>query len=671
MESTSLTSSLTLIATLVEAAENHLSTDVNERILTEHLHGADLPTDAGIARLADRIIDAAEKLCTLLEPSHLILADHFLGYVSTKCLVGAVESGVPDVLAQAPCSLQQLAQATATHEQRLRQVMRLLCSNGVFSFDEDTAMYSNNPRSDLLRKDSSAPWRHWVDLYGNEFYDIARGISQSLQRSTTRSAAQCNFNTDEDMFAYFERQGWVPRLHRTLASGMEAMAPGVVADYPWAEVADRTVMDLGGGGGALIATLLRAFPGMRGGILDLAGVIDHTRPFFREGGPYVDLAGRVSDQDLQVGDFLQQVPSYEVYTIKWCLHDWEDEQAVQILRNVRSAIVRTETSRLVILEAVLRGEGRSARLARYGDINMMMTAKGRERTEGEWQGLYTTDYLQSWVHLLECLEIYSSGPEFIVGQDPSVLFAAMTSVDMRAVTQAGDPDGQDNETIGRLVLYVIKADQTSYINYIKPIILAEELKVDYTMSIIDTKTEWAYRIHPERMVPALRDYDLATGQVARVFESTACLYYLAEKFDTDGTWTGRGPAERAQVHSWMALQTAGLGPTAKFWLYFLRGYPTRESPVQLPRTIDKFREATMKQWDLLDARLSQPEHLYIALPGRPTLADVAFLPFAMPAIFEIFGIDISRWPKIAAWSTRMMERPAVKKVLDMAPNIGQ
>lgn len=209
------------------------------------------------------------------------------------------------------------------------------------------------------------------------------------------------------------------------------------------------------------------------------------------------------------------------------------------------------------------------------------------------QRQYTTDSLQSWLHLLECLEIYSSGPEFIVGQDPSVLFAAMTSVDMRAVTQAGDPDGQDNETIGRLVLYVITgmgieispwslirvvqtawkcipasdictanditADQTSYINYIKPIILAEELKVDYTMSIIDTKTEWAYRIHPERMVPALRDYDLATGQVARVFESTACLYYLAEKFDTDGTWTGRGPAERAQVHSWMALQTAGLG----------------------------------------------------------------------------------------------------------------
>ncbi|SMQ47120.1 unnamed protein product [Zymoseptoria tritici ST99CH_3D7] len=645
MESTSLTSSLTLIATLVEAAGNHLSTDVNERILTEHLHGADLPTDAGIARLADRIIDAAEKLCTLLEPSHLILADHFLGtvhfspqdkqwhadgtllgYVSTKCLVGAVESGVPDVLAQAPCSLQQLAQATATHEQRLRQVMRLLCSNGIFSFDEDTAMYSNNPRSDLLRKDSSAPWRHWVDLYGNEFYDIARGIPRSLQRSTGRSAAQCNFNTDEDMFAYFERQGWVPRLHRTLASGMEAMAPGVVADYPWAEVADRTVLDLGGGGGALIATLLRAFPGMRGGILDLAGVIDHTRPFFREGGPYVDLADRVSDQDLQVGDFLQQVPSYEVYTIKWCLHDWEDEQAVQILRNVRSAIVRTETSRLVILEAVLRSEGRSARLARYGDINMMMTAKGRERTEGEWQGLVRTAGWQlAGIHRLRNS------------------WLSMTSVDMRAVTQAGDPDGQDNETIGRLVLYVITADQTSYINYIKPIILAEELKVDYTMSIIDTKTEWAYRIHPERMVPALRDYDLATGQVARVFESTACLYYLAEKFDTDGTWTGRGPAERAQVHSWMALQTAGLG----------------------------FREATMKQWDLLDARLSQPEHLYIALPGRPTLADVAFLPFAMPAIFEIFGVDISRWPKIAAWSTRMMERPAVKKVLDMAPNIGQ
>lgn len=57
---------------------------------------------------------------------------------------------------------------------------------------------------------------------------------------------------------------------------MEAMATEIGADYPWAEVADQTVMDLNGGG-TLIATLLRAFP-----CFDLPAVIDHIRPFFSE-----------------------------------------------------------------------------------------------------------------------------------------------------------------------------------------------------------------------------------------------------------------------------------------------------------------------------------------------------------------------------------------------------
>lgn len=224
--------------------------------------------------------------------------------MNTKCLVAAVRSGIPDVLSQLPCSLPQLAQATGMHEERGGQVMRLLCSNGVFSYDEDTGLYSNDRRSELLRSDSSAQWRDWVDLYGNEFYDIARGIPASLQATSARSAAQWNFDTDEDMFTYVERQGWVPRLHRTLASGMATMAPGIVADYPWQEVADRTVVDLGGGGGPLIATLLRAFPTMRGGIFDLPAVIQHTRPLFREGGPYGDFTARVSDDDLRAGDFM-------------------------------------------------------------------------------------------------------------------------------------------------------------------------------------------------------------------------------------------------------------------------------------------------------------------------------------------------------------------------------
>lgn len=90
-------------------------------------------------------------------------------------------------------------------------------------------------------------------------------------------------------------------------------------------------------------------------------------------------------------------------------------------------------------------------------------------------------------------------------------------------------------------------------------ILAEELQFPHVISVIDTKEDWYYNVHPERYVPALKDRDPETKQDVIVFEGTACLQYLAERFDNAGDWSGRTAWERAQVLSWTAYQTAGLG----------------------------------------------------------------------------------------------------------------
>lgn len=60
-------------------------------------------------------------------------------------------------------------------------------------------------------------------------------------------------------------------------------------------------------------------------------------------------------------------------------------------------------------------------------------------------------------------------------------------------------------------------------------------------------------------MPALKDQDPETKEEIIVFEGTACLQYLAERFDKDGKWTGRTAKERGDVLSWTAYQTAGLG----------------------------------------------------------------------------------------------------------------
>ncbi|KAL2842716.1 pyridoxal phosphate-dependent transferase [Aspergillus pseudoustus] len=515
---TKMDATLSILSAALKVASAQLQGPLNaERLAALHNHSEGKLPDVALGELAGKTIDLLHQIEQLLEPSSLVLADHFLGYLNSKCLCAAVEFHIPDLLANGPRTLAELAQLSGAREDRLRQVLRVLHNNGIFTCSADKETYRNNPTSEMLKTDHWTQWHNWVDLYGNEFYDMARGIPASLRQGTVRTPAQINFDTDENMFDYFTRQGWLPRLHRTLGGGATAQAPGILADYPWEEFGDKTFLDIGGGEGALIALILRQHPGMQGALLDTPEVIEHAQSLFKSG---------------------------------------------------------------------------NGRLSRYADLTMMVSADGQERTEAQWRSL-----------------------------------AGRTRWEIRQV---------------RKLRGAWPSDQTSYINYIKPLIFARELKIPHLLSVIDTKEEWFYRIHPERMVPSLKDQDPENKQEVIVFESTACLQYLADRFDVEGSWTGRNATETGAVLSWTAYQTAALG----------------------------LHSNCLRQWDILDKRLSLPGHDYVALPDRPTLADLSYFPFAMPWMFNFLGVDIHNWPHIERWSQRLLGRPAVKAVLEMAPRIG-
>ncbi|KAF2972984.1 hypothetical protein GQX73_g507 [Xylaria multiplex] len=375
----------------VTSAVSAFEGPLNEMLRSRLRHDRNLP-DARYSSMASRAVDIMHRAQQLLEPPSIILADHFLGYVGSKCLNAAVERGVPDILErEGPMSLNRLAEESHCRPDRLSQVLRILCGNGIFHYDEAQDRYSNNHTSRLLLSDHWTQWHNWVKLYGNQMYDVARGIPESVREDTAKSAAQINYSTDLNMFQFFQEQGWGGLLHRTLSGGAEAQAPGIVEDYPWDKIdlaKCGIIMDLGGGGGGLIASILRRHKHLRGGIMDRPQVVEHARSaFHRKGGLYIDIGDRVSTGHLISGDFLKEVPSFAIYTMKWCLHDWEEEEAVLILKNVRSAIIQGPMSRLVVLESVLE-DGHSQRLTRYADVHMMMmTGQGLERTEKDWHNL--------------------------------------------------------------------------------------------------------------------------------------------------------------------------------------------------------------------------------------------------------------------------------------------
>lgn len=189
--------------------------------------------------------------------------------------------------------------------------------------------------------------------------------------------------------------------------------PGILEDYPWEEVSDGLIMDVGGGSGTFIVGLARKLSTLRGGIYDLRPVIDHVRPFFRHDGQFTDVRNQFDDRNLIAGELFKSVPPCAVYTMKWCLHDWKDYQAGEILKNVRQSIMLEPKSRLIVLESILT-TNHSNRLSQYGDINMMMTAHGQERTEEQWRMLAGLSgwHLEkiwklrnAWVKALDCRPI--------------------------------------------------------------------------------------------------------------------------------------------------------------------------------------------------------------------------------------------------------------------------
>ncbi|KAF2092854.1 S-adenosyl-L-methionine-dependent methyltransferase [Rhizodiscina lignyota] len=364
----------------VDALEGPLRT---ERLRT--LQNSDSLPDKETWTLASQTVNLADKLVRLIQPPALQLAESYLAYIDTKCLCAAVQHDIPDELSSGPLTIDELAKRSRLKPLRMKQIMRVLHNNGIFEFEGASQTYSNSPSSTLLVKNHWTQWHRWVSLYGNEFYDFACGIPEAIKSGEARSAAQITHKTDKNIFRYFAEQGKQEKFHKALGAGAVAQAPGMLADYDWGELGDAVVMDIGGGGGDFIVSLLRAHPSLSGALFELDTVVDMVRPKFQDAdGEFADVGARMVD--LRVGDFLGEVPAYEIYTMKWCLHNWSDENVLKILRAVRRAIRLTSRARMVIIESVL-ADGRSSRIWRYGDVTMMSTVNGQERTEMEWRSL--------------------------------------------------------------------------------------------------------------------------------------------------------------------------------------------------------------------------------------------------------------------------------------------
>jgi hypothetical protein len=144
----------------------------------------------------------------------------------------------------------------------------------------------------------------------------------------------------------------------------------------------NTIVDVGGGHGGLLATVLRANPGVRGVLVDRPHAIAGARAL-------VEQAGVADRCDLLQGDFFESLPAgADIYLLKNIIHDWDDERASRILRNCHDAM--PDSGRLLLVELVLPDcldASASHRAIVHDDLAMMLGPGGRERNEHEFRKL--------------------------------------------------------------------------------------------------------------------------------------------------------------------------------------------------------------------------------------------------------------------------------------------
>jgi len=291
--------------------------------------------------------------------------------VSQPIMVAA-RLGIADLVEEAPRTADELAHATKAHAPSLRRLLRFLTVLGIFAEDA-TGKYRQTPLSDVLRSNhpesirntarmygSPTFWRSWGDLYetvltGEPAFDRIFGTSHfDYLRAHPDDAAIFN---------------------AAMSSGAYLVLSVIPTAYDFSQF--RRIVDVGGGQGALLDGILSANPGLLGVLLDLPEVVAGAMRL-REGpnAQRCQIVGR---------SFFESLPGgADGYLMKAVIHDWNDNDALRILRNCRRAI--DNHGKLLLIERVLE-PGNELDPERAMDLNMLVMLRGRERTEAEFRAL--------------------------------------------------------------------------------------------------------------------------------------------------------------------------------------------------------------------------------------------------------------------------------------------
>jgi O-methyltransferase domain len=308
-------------------------------------------------------------------PANLMMMQMLTAKWVSASLSVVAELGIADLLAKGDKTADELADAVSAHGPSLYRVLRALASVGVFA-ETEGRRFKLTPLAECLRSDGPNSVREFARFIA--IPAASRSWDQLMHSVKTGETGLQKAFAAKSLFDYLRTHPEEATIFDgAMTDNSRRNAPAVADAYDFGRF--QQLVDVAGGHGLLLATILQRFPNLKGVLFDLPEVIAGAKDTLT---PY-----RLDDRcEVIGGSFFEAVPAgADGYMLKHIIHDWDDERALTILQNIRKAI--QPSGRLLVVEVVI-APGNEPSFGKLLDLEMLVLPGGRERTSDEYRDLF-------------------------------------------------------------------------------------------------------------------------------------------------------------------------------------------------------------------------------------------------------------------------------------------
>jgi predicted transcriptional regulator len=298
-----------------------------------------------------------------------------LGHIVSSCIQAAIKLDVFEQIAKGTHQVSQLAEKAKVNEAALYRILRVLEMAGLLA-EQPSRNFQLTEAGSLLTADAPGSMRDIM-----QFMTDALHSKVYAQLTDAIKAGQVPFERvfGEEYFKWINRpenKDEATLFHNGMVSFSGSCIGAFLEAYDFTQF--HTIADVGGGLGGIVRAILKACPKLRGMITELPEVVEPAKQAIAEDG----LTNRCTAVP---SDFFKSIPAgADAYFMKHILHDWNDEDATCILKNIRTVI--PSNGKLILAETVVPN-GPASHPGKLIDIEMLVFLKGKERTEPEWRKL--------------------------------------------------------------------------------------------------------------------------------------------------------------------------------------------------------------------------------------------------------------------------------------------